>query len=261
FAEAEHSYTRVLGYAPDDDPLRADLVERLASSIYRQGEQAESLGDDAAAVEHFMRVSSAAPSSEIRATAEYDAAAALIRIEDWNRAAQVLEGFRQRYPEHELSGDVTAKLAVAYVENGDGLRAAAEFERIADDAAGTAAVRREALWRAAELYASGGRESESARVFEAYVERFPNPVPEAIEARQRLADLAGDDYPARMRWLEALVAADAAAGGERTDRTRYLAATAQLALAEPARNAFRAVRLAMPLDESLVLKRQRMEQA
>ncbi|MBN1237243.1 MAG: tetratricopeptide repeat protein, partial [Gammaproteobacteria bacterium] len=263
FADAEAAYARVLGYVPAADAARGDLVERLASSIYKQGEQAQAAGDDAAAVEHFLRVGRAAPRSGITATAEYDAAAALIRLESWSRAAAVLEGFRQRYPDHELSGDVAANLAVAYLESGDALRAAAEFERIADDGAATEAVRREALWRAAELYADGGQRAAAAGAFERYVERFPSPAPEAVEARQRLADLAGeaDDYGARMRWLEAIVAADAAAGAERTDRTRYLAAKAQLALADPARNAFRAVALVMPLAESLELKRRRMEQA
>jgi cellulose synthase operon protein C len=263
FADAETAYSTVIGYVPQGDPQRADVLERLASSIYKQGEQSQAQGDHAAAVEHFMRVGRAAPTSGIRATAEYDAAAALIELEDWSAAAAVLEEFRQRFPDHALSADVTAKLAVAYVEAGDGLRAAAEFQRIADDTDGAAEVRREALWHAADLYAKGGDTRSAAAVFAQYVERHSSPVPEAVEARQRLAELAAgsDDYAAEMRWLTEIVAADAAAGAERTDRTLYLAARAQLALAEPARNAFRAVRLAMPLERNLALKQQRMEQA
>jgi hypothetical protein len=55
------------------------------------------------------------------------------------------------------------------------------------------------------------------------------------------------------------VRADAGAGSERTDRTRYLAAKASLALAEPAQSRFMAVALTQPLADSLALKKQRME--
>ena len=46
------------------------------------------------------------------------------RAQLWSRAAGVLEDFRDRYPEHELASQVTANLAVAYVESGDSTRAA-----------------------------------------------------------------------------------------------------------------------------------------
>ena len=58
-----------------------------------------------------------------------------------------------------------------------------------------------------------------------------------------------------------LVAADAAAGAERTDRTRYLAAKSQLELAAPTRDAFLGTRLVVPLDKSLEAKQQRMQEA
>jgi tetratricopeptide (TPR) repeat protein len=213
-------------------------------------------------VDHFLRVGRAAPTSPIRATAEYDAAAALIQLGDWPRATAVLEDFRTQFPDHELAADVSANLAVAYVETGDTALAAGEFERIADGD-GSEDVRKEALWRAAELYRDSGQNAASAAAFGRYVDRHPRPVAAAIEARQHLADLAqqSSDRGARMQWLAAIVEADAAAGQERSDRTRYLAAKAQLVLAEPARNAFHATRLVIPLADSLSIKRQRMEAA
>ncbi len=69
--------------------------ERIASSIYKQGEQARSAGQLDVAVEHFLRVAQAAPSSPMRATAEYDAGAALIQLGDWQRATTVLERLPQ----------------------------------------------------------------------------------------------------------------------------------------------------------------------
>src|SRR5690606_1261965 len=174
-AEAEASYLRLAALVPADDPGRADLAERIASSIYKQGEQAEARGDDRAAVEHFLRVGAAAPDSPIRANAEYDAAAALIRLEEWSRAAAVLEEFRRRFPEHALVDAVAASLSAAYLEAGEPARAAAELERVADGTGGED-VRREALWRAAELYAEGGDPAAASAAFARYVERHPSPV-------------------------------------------------------------------------------------
>jgi TolA-binding protein len=262
FAAAETAYVSLNALIPAGDEQRAEIVERIASSIYKQGEQARASGDSYAAVDHFLRVGRAAPTSPIRATAEYDAAAALIQLGDWPRATAVLEDFRAQFPDHELAADVSASLAVAYVEAGDTALAAGEFERIADGD-GSEDVRKEALWRAAELYRDSGQNAASAAAFGRYVDRHPRPVAAAIEARQHLADLAqqSSDRGARMQWLAAIVEADAAAGQERSDRTRYLAAKAQLVLAEPARNAFHATRLVIPLADSLSIKRQRMEAA
>jgi hypothetical protein len=174
----------------------------------------------------------------------------------------VLEEFRARYPNHALAGEATASLAVAYVETGDGVRAASEFERIAEGT-GTEDVKKEALWRAAELYEKAGQGPAATATLTRYVERYPRPTAPAIEAQQRLVHLAetSGDYGARTRWMLAIVATDAAAGEERTDRTRYLAAKSQLALAEPTREAFRGSRLVIPLEDSLTIKRQRMELA
>ena len=260
FAAAEQDYSTLIAYIPPEESAHAEIVERIASSIYKQGERARDAGELEAAVQHFLRVGRAAPTSDIRAVAQYDAAAALVRLEQWSRAATVLEDFRTRYPDSELLGDVTANLAVAYVQSGDSTRAAGEFERIA--ASGESSeIQQEALWKAAELYAGSGDNAAAQSAYARYVERFPEPVADAIEARQHLVDLAGDDYPTRLKWMREIVAADAAAGTERTDRTRYLAAKAQLALAAPTRDAYLAVRLVAPLEASLKLKRERMEEA
>ena len=260
FAAAESAYLHLRGYVPADDPMNGEIAERIASSIYRQGEQAQAAGLVDEAVDHYLRVGRAVPDSAIRATAEYDAAAVLIQAGDWTRAAPVLEEFRSSFPEHELVANATASLAVAYVETGQSSRAAAEFETIAETG-DSDEIRREALWRAGELYRSSARPAQAESVLARYVERYPDPFAEAIEARQQLVELAaarGDDA-GRARWLESLVEADARAGSDRTDRSRYLAAHAQLSLAEPARLAFEASRLVAPLDASLRRKRERME--
>jgi TolA-binding protein len=262
FAAAETAYVQLLGVTPVVDPQRGEITERIASSIYKQGEQARTAGQLDVAVDHFMRVGQAAPASSVRATAEYDAGAALMQMGDWNRATTVLEGFRTAFPNHALAADVTTKLAVAYVEAGNSARAASEFERIADGD-GPVEVKREALWRSAELYESTGQSVAAAIALGRFVERYPTPVAEAVEARQKLIDLSGaaGNHAERAHWMQDLVAADAAAGAERTDRTRYLAAKAQLELAAPTRDAFLGTRLVVPLEQSLEAKQARMQDA
>ena len=62
-------------------------------------------------------------------------------------------------------------------------------------------------------------------------------------------------------WQREIVKADAASGAGRTDRTKYLAARASLALAAPTRDTFRALKLTSPLNRSLAPKRRALEAA
>ena len=151
----------------------------------------------------------------------------------------------------EYGAEITRKLAVAYVEVGRGSQAGAEFERIASAPGEDPAVAREATLRAADLYEKSGDLARTTAMLELFVQRYPQPVLDAIEARARLADLAAkaNNPTRRDYWRSEIIKADATAGAQRTDRTRFLAASAQLALAEPARDAFRAVRLTRAAEE------------
>ena len=131
YPRAEKGYTQVLAATPENDESHAGLVDNLAASIYKQGEQAKEAADSRAAADHFLRVAQAAPDSKIRPLAEYDAASALIQLKDWTGAAQVLEAFRQAHPDHALIGDATRQLAFVHREAGKLADAASEYERIA----------------------------------------------------------------------------------------------------------------------------------
>lgn len=262
FAAAEYAYYQLRRLTPRDDSVaRHEVEDRIASSIYKQGERARDSGDLEQAVVHFTRLGEVVPDSEFRMTAEYDAAAALINLQSWDRASAVLESFRRSYPDSEYAGDVTAKLAVSYLETGRSAEAAGEFERIADSPDSSPDVQREALWKAAELYMSGKASGGEERVLVDFVRRFPNPVAESIEARHRLLELAGErgDRQARTERLRDIVDADATAGSQRSDRTRYLAATATLELAEPLRREFATAVIDQPLADSLKRKKRLME--
>jgi tetratricopeptide (TPR) repeat protein len=263
YDQAEPAFQHALQLAPPGSVERADLNERLATAVYRQGEAKRKAGDEAGAAADFLRVATVAPESKIVPTARYDAAASLINSKQWEQAIKVLEAYRRDYPQSEYGAEITRKLAVAYVEVGRGAQAGAEFERIASTPGADPAVAREATLRAADLYEKSGDLARTTAMLEQFVQRYPQPVADAIEARARLADLAAraNNPTRRDYWRSEIIKADATAGTQRTDRTRTLAANAQLALAEPARDAFRAVRLTAPLKKSLAAKKEAMERA
>ncbi|MFI4865828.1 MAG: tetratricopeptide repeat protein [Steroidobacterales bacterium] len=263
FAQAENAFTHALATAAANDPERGDITERLAAAVYKQGEAKRAAGDQAGAAEDFLRVAHVAPGSQVIATSQYDAAAALINAQQWNRAIEVLEAYRRDYPKGEYSADVGRKLAVAYVAAGRAGPAAAEFERIAASAHEDPAVVHEALTRAADLYQQSDNQARSVVMLERLVKEYPTPVPDAIEVRQRLLDIAvkSGDLERQRYWQHEIVKADASAGAARTDRTRYLASRAQLALAAPVRDEFRSIKLVAPLKQSLVAKKKSLDAA
>jgi tetratricopeptide (TPR) repeat protein len=263
FDKAEAAYTHAQALMPPNDPERGAIAERLAASIYKQGEQKSKSGDSAAAVEDYLRVSALAPTSKVRANADFDAAALLITQKQWDRAIVVLEGFRRNFPQSPLQADVTRDLAVAYSESNKPGQAAVEFEQMAQSPKETPEVQREATLQAADLYDKAGNSAKSRTMLEAFVKHFPQPMGPAMEARNKLSVIAGKagDFGRRDYWLKDIIAADRSAGAARTDRSRALAAKATLTLAAPVREAFRSIKLVVPLKKSLAEKRKAMEAA
>lgn len=263
YAEAEAAYVRLRGVIPPTDKEYAEINEKLAATVYKQAELKQAAGNSVGAVDDFLRVAALAPSASIRKNAEFDAAAALVSMKAWPRAIEVLETFRRNHPQDPLVADATRNLAVAYSETGQSGRAAAELERIADGTVETPEFRREALWRAAELYQKANNTAGAQRSYEKFVTRFPTPLDQAIEGRQRLADMATSarDFTTRDRWLNDIITADRNAGAGRTERSKYLAAKATLLFAEPVGAAFTALRLTAPLKKNLADKKVAMERA
>jgi tetratricopeptide (TPR) repeat protein len=271
YARAERSYLQLramgpagLGGSASTGGLTAvELDERIAASIYRQGEQAQVAGEVAVAVGHYMRVRDAVPASSIASQGVYDASVLLFNAERWLGSIEIMVDFRTTYPAHEYVNSVTQNLAVAYQRSGQPLLAAVEYEAVAGFSLNAPEVRREALWNSGELYEEGADIESARRVWRIFVRDFPQPVAESIEVRQRLADLAleADDARDRRDWLAQIIKVDGSAGEQRSGRTKTLAANAQLELADPKRLAFNAVRLDIPLQKSLKSKKALMEDA
>ena len=260
---AEKAYQEALSLSDTKQKDHIGLQEKLAASIYKQGELSQQAGNADKAVEHYLRVGQAVPNSSIRSSAEYDASALLVQGERWSEASKVLEDFRKRYPKHEAQTDVTKKLAVVYEKDGKHSQSAREYERISLDKNTPTETQRTSALIAADLYRKGGSKKSALTAYNNYVKRFPKPLEPAMDARQASLELylaQGNKKQARVL-REEMIRADATGGKSRTDRTRYLAAHATLALAIPTYDLFKATRLKLPLKKSLKQKKTRMEAA
>jgi len=262
YPEAEQAYLQVLSLTPGDDEKRPAVIDGLAASIYKQGEQAGLLEDYRASAAHFLRIKDAASGSAIGVAAQYDAAAALMKLQAWSEAAGVLERFREENPGHELAGGATRQLALVYREDGQLARSAEEHERMAaesDDPQFSA----EALLVAADLYEKADSQDRALAVYERYVAAYPTPVVVALETRDRMAQLykARGDEVRYAEQLTLIVDGDRHAGPERSERTRYLAARAALVLSENLYRHFADLRLVQPFEQSLAEKQTRMDRA
>jgi cellulose synthase operon protein C len=262
YADAEQAYGHVLAATPEGDAAHAGLVENLAASIYKQGEQANEAKDYRSAANHFVRVKQVAPTSKICAAAEYDAGAALLRLQDWTAAAQVLEEFRSSFPEHELQKEATKQIAYAFQQAGQLTQSAGEYERVAKESPNPQ-LRAEALLQAGDLYAQANNADRALPAYSKYVEEFPKPIEAAVETRSKIAEIfkSKGDQAQYTHQLEEIVRVDGAAGSERTDRTRNLAARSALELSKPLYEQFASLKLVQPFDRSLKEKQRSMNTA
>ena len=262
YPDAENGYRNVLQRTAKEDKTIAGFQDNLAASIYKQGELASKADDHKNAAHHFLRVAEAAPNSKIRPTAEYDGASALIKLKDWDRTVEVLQAFRKNYPGHELQLDVTKKIAFAYREAGKLTVAATEYERIEKDSKDEE-TRRGALLLAADLYEQAKETDRALGVYRRFVAVFPKPLEMALDSRYKISLIykSRNDTKTYFAELQQIMDLDARAGSERTDRTRYLGATAALGLTEPTYAQLLETDLSHPIKKSLPKKQAAMKAA
>jgi len=260
YAQSEQSYAQVLRLLSPKSKQYATIHERMIAAVYKQGEQQRQQGDHRLAISHFLRIGKLAPQSGIRATAQYDAAASLIQLKDWRQAASVLEDFRKRFPKHPLTKTVPDKLALVYLSSKQNSKAAGELENIATASKDPAKVR-EARWQAADLYEKSGNHAQAIKAYTQYYSQFPQPFERSIEARNKVAELykRTGNRNGYNKALRNLVNAESRGGRQRNARSKYLGVSAAFILIEPEYNAFKKIRLTVPLKSSLKRKKTSMK--
>ena len=261
YPTAERAYIQTIRNLHFNSDQRDVLVAQLASSVYKQGEQARSKGQHREAADHFERVGRLVPESSLRIIADYDAAAAYITLKDWPVATRALEKFRKTYPtDQKWKQGVTEKLALAYSSQGMNLEAAAEMSLLITMI--PPEQQQEMLWQTAELYIQGGEEAKAISIYKTYVNKYPEPLSRSIELRNKVAlfYLKKEDNKQYREWLQTIVTAEQNAK-ESTPRARYLAATASLELIKPLRQSYAQAKLTIPLKKSLKKKKELMQES
>ena len=189
YPNAEQAYARVLALTPAEDESRAGLVENLAASIYKQGEQANEQANYRAAADHFLRIKQVAPTAKIRAAAEYDAGAALIRSGGLGRG---------RRSARRVPHDVSRARAAARGDQADRVRLSQGRAAVAAPRESTSASRPSrtmpscAPRRCCSPASCTRRRPSPDRalaVYPRYVEQFPKPVEAAVETRFKIAEI------------------------------------------------------------------------
>ncbi|QQD21547.1 tetratricopeptide repeat protein [Oceanospirillaceae bacterium ASx5O] len=262
FAEAEQALQLALQQQQAKPAQVQELREKIAASIYQQGLHSREQGDALAAVQHWLRLASVIPESRSRIAAEYDAATLLMAIPDYPQAVQVLQQFRQQYPQHPLTADIPSKLIVAYEEQQDWAAAAAELEYLCRHHSNPQ-QQRIACYQTAQYYQRGGDDAKALLAYRHYAHQFPQPLDAALEAHYQLDQLyaAAGEENKRQFWLNKIIVLHNKAGAEQTDRSRYLAASAAFQLGEAERLRYEKIRLSQPLAASIQRKNAALQAA
>jgi len=262
YAQSETAYKESLKRISPKDKEYRPIYDRLAASIYKQGEKARDENKQAEAVSHFLRIKTVTPSSSLTATAEYDAATTLIDMKQYKRASGLLEEFRSKYPKHKLNNTgINEKLALIYSETGQSGRAAREMETLAIQNKKDRKYSADLLWQAATYYEKANMHKDAQRVYSTFADKYAVDLERSLEAKQKMADYARKSGDGK-KWgilLQDIIRADARGGTQRTDRTRYLAADATLKLADGHLSLYKRTSLTQPLKQSLQVKKKYLQ--
>jgi TolA-binding protein len=262
FEEAEQAIVEALGYEKIKNKVRKDLREKLAASVYKQGEAAKQAGDNDNAVKHWLRIAQLVPESDIKVSAEFDAATLLMAAEKYDQAVPVLLKFRNDYPKHRLIKDIPSKLIVAYESQENWQDAAFELQKIWQQK-GDKDTQRIALFQSAEYFEKADDLTNALAMYKRYAHDYKRPFNPAVEAHHKLDQiyLQMGESTKRLFWLNKIVWLHLGAKKDKTDRSKYLAAKASYELAENERVKYERVKITLPLAQSIDKKNKRMKAA
>ena len=263
YADAEAVYLELLDVNLSKRKQQKSLQNSLALAIYRQGEAAQKENQIDMALNHFTRIIRIIPESTLASTGLYDAIALSMQHEQWNQAIALIEEFKQRYPKHKNTADVTKKLSVAYLKSNQQGKAAKEFERIAqfED---NLELKMAALWQAAQLYESKNNIDSAIRAYREYAHTYKTPYEPYMESMYKLSKFYKQQGQTQKRhfWQTRIRRADRkATKRNKTERTTFIASTTTLDLARQKMQEFEGRKLVEPLAKNLKLKKSAMQES
>lgn len=290
YAQAEQEYRALMRKTATNDPLRSELSDRLAASLYKQAEyiltsnrldtaslQAnavktkaqltpEQLAQLNTGLNLLQKVLVEVPNSQFRLAAQYDSAVYYMLLEQWTKAIATFTDFKTRYPEHELSKGIPQQLLYAYQQSEQWPKAANILLALHNKDPKSEDGRL-ALFQAAEYFEKAGDRSKSLDTFRRYAHQYPNPLAQANEARYQLSEfyLASGEDSKRRFWLKKIINAQnkliASKTEQVTPRSAYLASFSAMVFARDADTAYTRIKLGQPLNKSLANKQRALKHA
>lgn len=260
YAAAEGAYQQLLRGVRLADDEQTKVRDRLLASIYRQAEASEAAQDPDGAVGHYLRMANIDANAELTSQGHFDAVAVLEEAGRVDQAAQLLRDYRTRYPDKARGADVDLRLASMYESTQSWRDAAAEYINLSASSP-SADVRRQSLYRGAEIYLEQNDKVGAAKYFAQYVEQYPKADELTLESLHTLDQLANEagDGTQRRKWLTKKIDLHRAMGRKATPRAAYLAAEAQMVFADDERREYLAIRLTNPLPKSLKAKQKALK--
>ncbi|TYK65403.1 tetratricopeptide repeat protein [Colwellia echini] len=283
YVQAESAYQLALAYVPLTSKARAqtkaqtkaqakkrnEMRELLASCIYFQA-QGLVKEQPLMAVQHYLRVGQVVPESTYRLNAEFDAGNILLEQQQWQQGIEVLSAFKLRYPTHEYSKSISAKLAKAYENTQQWSLAAAQLLAMINGpeaAKYSEELKREAQYTAAEYYQKAGDTDKALSAYRTYAHKYPVPFVVAQEVRLKLSDfyLQKKETNKQYFWYRKIVKYHDIelrnSSSNITNRAEYLASYAALGLGKAHQQTFTWTKLTLPLAKSLKRKQEALKLA
>ena len=267
YIQAEEGYNLALNYVVINSTFWSKMRELLAASIYFQGKSLV-LSQPLLAVEHYLRLGKQVPESSYRLSAHFDAANILLAQQHWQEAVDTLLTFQKRYPNHEYSRSIPAKLAQSYEHLQQWQMAATQYLAIVDLAgAESSALQREALYSAAELYLKADNLDKAISTYRTYAHTYPEPFEIAQEVRFKMSGFYQQTKEPNKQyyWYRKIIKFHdqkfASPAETVNSRALYLVSVAALGLGEAHQQTFRQSKLTLPLNKSLARKQKAMKSA
>ncbi len=259
YGPAERAYGEAVALMSLDDPKRENIIERLALSRYKRGEQLIAEGKKDEGIQLLLGVRDVAPNSEIAITAEFDAGDTYMKSEQWAQAATIFEAFKVRYPNHELAQNMPAKLALIYQKTEQWGKAASELAVMSNS--NDPELARQSLLLSAQLYQKSGDLGQAIDNYRDYANRYEQPKADLLEAQFQLVELYDQtqDPSKRDFWLGKIVNQPIDANMD--TRSRFIVAGARSWQAEKSYQRFQSIKLTLPLKNSIAKKKQAFNEA
>lgn len=263
YADAANAWAEVRQLTPAGEEREAEYRQRHALALYQSGEQMAAQDQPQEARERFRQAYEAAPGTDVAASARFDEAGLVLAMEEWDQAIRLLEGFRKRFPEHELAARAAERIVHAHREAGrPGAAADAMLATMPQDLEGKKRWRYQL--RAARYYREAGRLPDAVTLYQRYLAEGAQHLGGHTFQQERRRELAvmHEELGREQALAEAHRAiVQAEPGTGETARSARLASQSALWLGRQAAQGFERVELSAPLEQSLARKREALKEA